>query len=244
MRALRRQSQGRGSDRRRRPGFAYASQGSAILIAEDNASDDADDNWNGGVLQFGFHGIADVTSLTLLDVADSGGPTGLLHADGAPLNSIDIPAGNDNGIRVVEVKSAGVARLTSTLADSGAGVDDICFTSPEDAECRGYAVSSDDLVNTNLVNTDPVTQNDTPDPADQMVVRRSDAPRQRRSLSAAMRPRDQRPSYSAGRFSMKATTPSLKSRVLPHCPCSFASSASWSSIVLSKDARITSFTRA
>ncbi len=126
--------------------LGFADQGNAIIISEDNHAWDADDNYNGGTLTFEFEAISDVTSLTVLDVEESGGSIDLFDADGALINSLDIPAGGNNSAQDIAINTSGVATMTVTLPGSGA-VDDLCFAPSEaEADCGQYDVAYDEIM--------------------------------------------------------------------------------------------------
>ncbi|MCC1493308.1 hypothetical protein [Cognatishimia sp. F0-27] len=126
--------------------LAYASQGNAIIISEDNDSSDADDNAGGGTLHFTFDAVSDVQSVTLLDIEEPGGTIDLFDADGTLISTVAIPAEGDNSATEVAIDATGVATMEVTLVGSGA-VDDLCFApSGVHEECVDYAVTYDEMM--------------------------------------------------------------------------------------------------
>ncbi|MBV2361154.1 hypothetical protein KUH32_15425 [Thalassococcus sp. CAU 1522] len=152
----------------------FPDQGNAIIVSEDNDSDDPDDEAHGGTITFNFDAPSVVTSLTVLDIEEPGGMIDLYDAEGELISSIDIPITGNNGTAEVAIGVEGVAVMDVVLAGSGA-VDDLCFIPPAqtDAYCDQYAVAYDDWTGPNDTD-DAYTQTETdqqePDPLADAIV--------------------------------------------------------------------------
>ncbi len=143
--------------------LAYADQGNAIIISEDNDASDADDNAGGGTITFDFDVPSDVVSLNVLDVEEDGGSIDLFDAEGELLDSVAIPGVGDNSLQTIDISVDGVSSMQVNLAGSGA-VDDLCYATPDDmgADCGQYLVTYDDL----MKDPDPLDPNDEADDVD------------------------------------------------------------------------------
>jgi len=108
--------------------LGFADQGNAIIISEDNDSDDPDDNAGGGTISIEFDEVSDVTSLTLLDIEGTGTSIDLYDINGELIDTIDVVGTGDNTAQEVAINTTGVASIDVNLHTSGA-VDDLCFTS-------------------------------------------------------------------------------------------------------------------
>lgn len=111
----------------------FADQGNILIISEDNDSSDADDNAQGGTINFAFDDPSDVVSLTLLDIEEAGGTVDLLNADGDLICTLDIPVTGDNEAQELEVDTDGVSSMNVNFVGSGA-LDDVTFIPPCDVE--------------------------------------------------------------------------------------------------------------
>ncbi len=132
--------------------LGFEDQGNAIIISEDNDSDDPDDNARGGTISFEFDEISDVSSVTLLDIEGTGTTIDLYDADGELINTIPVVGTGDNTAQDIEINATGVAFMDVNLHTSGA-VDDVCFapTDSDESHCPvtgggQYEVMYDDLM--------------------------------------------------------------------------------------------------
>ncbi|QBF32201.1 hypothetical protein [Thalassococcus sp. S3] len=113
--------------------LAYDDYGNALIISEDNDSDDPDDEAHGGTFSFNFDNPANVLSLNVLDTEEAGGMIDLYDAEGELLNSIEIPSTGDNGEVLLDIATDGVSVMDVTLVGSGA-IDDLCYVPAKDKD--------------------------------------------------------------------------------------------------------------
>ncbi len=132
--------------------LGFEDQGNAIIISEDNDSDDPDDNARGGTISFEFDEVSDVSTVTLLDIEGTGTSIDLYDADGELINTIPVVGTGDNTAQDIEINATGVAFMDVNLHTSGA-VDDVCFTPTDSDESHcpvtgggQYDVMYDDLM--------------------------------------------------------------------------------------------------
>ncbi len=107
------------------------SQGSALIVSEDNDSSDPDDEAHGGAIQFTFDDPAYVKDLTIID-ADHGGVIYAYNAGGEKVAKVHIPTGKDGDVRSFTVDAADVTTLVIKFNNSGA-VDDLRYIPAEPA---------------------------------------------------------------------------------------------------------------
>ncbi|MEL6573940.1 MAG: SdrD B-like domain-containing protein [Pseudomonadota bacterium] len=103
-------------------------QGSALIISEDNDSSDPDDEAHGGSIQFKFDDPVSIKDLTIVD-ADHGGVIQSFDSNGELISEVTIPRGIDGDVRSFTVDADDVAALVITFVNSGA-VDDLRYLPP------------------------------------------------------------------------------------------------------------------
>ena len=114
--------------------LATDTQGSVLIISEDNDSSDPDDEAHGGEIQFRFDYPAYIKDITVVD-AEHGGVIYAFDADGAWIGDFTIPTGANGAVRTFALDFDDVSELVVELETSGA-VDDLRYLpgSPDPVE--------------------------------------------------------------------------------------------------------------
>ncbi|MEM9913008.1 MAG: Hint domain-containing protein [Pseudomonadota bacterium] len=102
--------------------------GNVLIISENGDTSDPDDNGRGGTLNLGFDEPVFVNRLTFIDI-EGGATVRFFDADGALIESIDVPGTEDNGQRIQDFDVPGVSRMEVVLPNSG-GLDSLVFDGP------------------------------------------------------------------------------------------------------------------
>ena len=109
----------------RTPGYHptnVESLGNVLMISEDGDASDPDDSALGGHITFHFPYTALVSSITVIDVEESGGYISDVYGVVAPIQAL-----GDNSVQVIPLRNVGVPYIKVVLAGSGA-VDNIDYT--------------------------------------------------------------------------------------------------------------------
>ena len=108
-------------------------QGNILIISEDGDSGDPDDNAHGGLVKFEFDEPANIDSITVIDIEESGGRILLYDEHGSWIKTIDIHPNGNMGVSTIQIDTDGVAKMKVKLKGSGA-LDDLKYTIPGDQE--------------------------------------------------------------------------------------------------------------
>ena len=94
-----------------------------LIISEDGDSSDADDNGDGGVISVAWDSLVGVFSVGLLDIDEPGSTLNFYGDDDSLLETIEIPAMENNGFQTLTLGIDNVARMELDLVGSGALTD-------------------------------------------------------------------------------------------------------------------------
>ena len=119
-----------------------------LIISEDGDSGDPDDNAGGGVLSFEFDAPVTVDTIDLVDIEETGSSVQLFDADGALIETVDIPATGDGSLQELTVGVADVSRLEVILTGSGA-IGEVQYTTGEPSGAIAFDIvgtAEDDIL--------------------------------------------------------------------------------------------------
>ncbi|MEL6224412.1 MAG: endonuclease/exonuclease/phosphatase family protein [Cyanobacteria bacterium J06627_8] len=104
--------------------------GNVLIISEDGDSSDADDAAQGGTINVVFDELTTVNSVSFLDIEETGGSITFLGVDSTIIETVEIPALDDNSFQTLAVSTESVSAMEIVFAGSGA-IAEIDFTPVE-----------------------------------------------------------------------------------------------------------------
>ncbi|MEM7246087.1 MAG: thrombospondin type 3 repeat-containing protein [Acidobacteriota bacterium] len=105
-----------------------------VLILDEGGDCVPDDNVDGGTMIFTFDAPVLLDWVGLLDADEDGGEIRMYGSGGVLLNTVPIPAGDDNGWQAVQVVTCSVLRLEIELVGSAAVTDLACVDRDRDRD--------------------------------------------------------------------------------------------------------------